>query len=229
MFARFLLRVAAVPVLATSAFVGGVASAAPVPFGGNTYDVILDDDISWTGAQNAATAAGGSLAVISSASEQSFIESLLFDRNAPTGSYWFGLIESDAEGVYRLPGDVPGTFSNFASNEPNDAGGLGESVGAMYWTADGGDPAGLARRGDWNDLPDEGYPNDGGLDPAQADLFRAGYLVEFASVGSGNGTGNGNGDGGGDGDPNAIPIPPALLLFPGTAVLAILAARRMKR
>lgn len=235
MFARFLLRVAAVPVLAASALAGSVASAAPVPFGGNTYDVVLDDDISWTGAQNAATAAGGSLAVISSASEQAFIETLLLDRNAPTGSYWFGLIESDAEGVYRLPGDVPGTFSNFAANEPNDAGGLGESVGAMYWTADGGDPAGLARRGDWNDLPDEGYPNDGGLDPAQADLFRAGYLVEFAGTGGngdggGDGAGDGGGGGGGDpGNPNAIPIPPALLLFPGTAVLAILAARRMKR
>jgi hypothetical protein len=272
MFARSLLRVAAAPALAVAAL-AGVASAAPVPFGGNSYDLVLNDDISWSGARDAATSAGGSLAVISSAAEQSFIESLLIDRGAPTGSYWFGLIESDAEGVYRNPGDLPPTYSNFAQNEPNDAGGLGESVGAIYWTVDGGDPASLARRGDWNDLPDAGYPGDGALDPAQADLLRAGYLIEFAPTatpgngdgsgsgdgsgpgngdGSGPGGGDGNGPGGGDGglgggdgagggdgvggddggepgNPNAIPIPPALLLFPGTAVLAIIAARRMKR
>lgn len=235
MSARSLLRVAAIPTLALSGLVGGAASGAPVPFGGNRYDLVLDNDISWTGAQGAANSAGGNLAVISSPAEQTFIESLLLDRNAPTGSYWFGLQESDAEGVYRTLDDSPGTFSNFSANEPNDAGGLGENFGAIYWTADGGDPALLARRGDWNDLPDEGYPNGGVLTPGQADLFRAGYLVEFAGVGSDNGGGPGDGDGGGPGDgdgggdPNAIPIPPALLLFPGTAFLAMVAARRMKR
>jgi hypothetical protein len=263
MFARSLVRLAAIPALATVGL-AGLASAAPVPFGGSSYDLVLDDDASWTGARDAASAAGGTLAVISSADEQSFIESLLLGRSAPTGSYWFGLQESDAEGVYRAPGDQPATFTNFAAQEPNDAGGLGESFGAIYWTADGGDPAALARRGDWNDLPEEGYPNseDDALNPVQRDLFRQGFLVEFAGVGSGDGGGTGGGDGSGDGDgsgpgdgdgsgpgngdgegpgdgvgsggdgggnPNAIPVPTALLMFPGTAFLAFLAARRMKR
>lgn len=225
MFARSLLRVAAIPALAAIilGIGGGSASAAPVPFGGNSYDFVLDDQLTWPAARDAASTAGGSLAVISSAEEQAFIDGLLLGRNAPTGSYWIGIEETAAEGVYSPIDATILSFSNFSTAEPNDAGGLGESVGAIYWTEDGGDPATLPRRGEWNDLPQQGYPNDGALVPAQADLFRAGYLLEFADARPD------VRDGDDGGNPNAIPIPTALLTFPTTALLAILAARRMRR
>src|SRR5688572_1732310 len=99
MFARPPFAVAALAAL-VALLLTTAASAAPVPFGGHTYDLVLDDQITWTGARDAAAASGGSLAVISSAQEQSFLEGLLFDRNAPTGSYWFGLQEGATEGIY---------------------------------------------------------------------------------------------------------------------------------
>ena len=244
MFARSVRRLASIPAAASLALTAAVASGEPVPFGGSTYDLVLDNESTWTEARDAAAASGGSLALISSAEEQSFVESLLVDRGAPTGSYWFGIQDITGQGMFRTLDDEPLTFTNFAPGEPNDAAGVGESVGGVYWTADGGDAATLERRGGWNDLPEEGYPNaEVPISPEQADLFRAGYLVEFVqdSVGGGDGDGtdgDGDGDGtggdgtGGDGDGGGatpIPIPAAALTFPGTALLAIFAARRMKK
>jgi len=243
MSARSVLRAAAIPALASLA-AAAAASAAPVPFGGNTYDLVFNDQISWTEAQNAATSAGGSLAVITSAEEQDFIESLLADRDAETGSYWFGIRETEVEGEYVGVNGEALTFNNFANREPNDgAGGVEESVGGIYWTREGeGEEIQQNRRGDWNDLPELGYPHPDTAVPPETDLYRAGYLVEFLGTGNGNGDGDGDGDGNGgvgsgdgdgDGDgsggPNPIPIPAAALTFPGTALLAYFASRRVRR
>lgn len=226
MFARSVLRAAAIPALASLAATAAV-SAAPVSFGDNTYDVVFDDQITWDAARDAASAAGGSLAVISSAEEQSFIEGLLLDREAATGSYWFGLEETSTEGQYEAINGETLSFNNFAAGEPNNGGGgIEETVGGVYWTSDADAPDApgqLARRGDWNDLPEVGYPNDETPTPTESDLFRAGYLVEFA----GDDTGGGGGDDGGS--PTPIPIPAAALMFPGTAAIAYLASRRMRR
>lgn len=227
MFARSVLRAAAMPALASLAATAAV-SAAPVSFGDNTYDVVFDDEITWSDARDAATGAGGHLAVISSAEEQAFIESLLVDRSAATGSYWFGIEETGTEGQYDAINGETLSFSNFATGEPNNGGGaIEETVGGVYWTSDADGPAApgqLARRGDWNDLPDVGYPNGESPTPAETDLFRAGYLVEFAGDG---GIGGGDGDGGGN--PTPIPIPAAALMFPATAAIAYVASRRLRR
>lgn len=243
MFARSVRRLAAAPAIASLAL-AAAASAAPVQFGDSSYDLVLDTESTWTEARDAASESGGSLALISSAEEQSFVESLLLDRAAPTGSYWFGIQDVTDQGTFRSVDDEPLTFTNFAPGEPNDGAGVGESVGGIYWTEEGGDPATLSRRGGWNDLPEEGYPNDGVAgNPAQADLFRAGYIVEFAADsiggpgdgdgtdgGDGDGTGGGDGDGDGDGGgATPIPLPAAALTFPATAALALLAARRVRR
>ena len=246
MSARSVLRAAALPAVATLA-AAAQSSAAPVPFGGNTYDLVFHSEITWTAARDAAAASGGSLAVISSEAEQEFIESLLLDRNAETGSYWFGIQETETEGDYEAINGESLTFTNFSPGEPNNgAGGVEESVGGIYWTRDGEgiDETLLGRRGDWNDLPEQGYPNDDAPIPPEPDLFRAGYLVEFAGDGTGVGDGGGDGgigdgvgdggigdgDGGGDGGgPSPIPIPAAAFMFPGTAAIAYFATRRLRR
>ena len=226
----------AASLLAGALGITGAASAAPVPFGGNSYDVVVDDQLSWTAAQSAAEAAGGHLATITSAAEQSFIESLLIDRDAPTGSYWFGLTETAVEGKFTPINGEQSSFSAFAPGEPNNGLFRDENVGAVYWTSDDdADAFTFSRRGTWNDAPQAGYPPaDEGV-ALFPDLRRAGYLVEFLDVGSGSGDGSGTGEGGGSGtggaggEPTAIPIPPAILAFPGAAALAYWANRRMRR
>jgi hypothetical protein len=308
---------AALPATAAAAWAVGFApaltSAAPVPFGGHNYDVILNNQLSWSGAQSAANSAGGHLATITSAQEQAFVESLLGDRNAPTGAYFFGLRESSTPNQFAPVNGESATFSNFASGEPNNGvGAESETAGTLYWTADPG-ASSFSRRGQWNDVPDSGYPDNVLATPTFPDLLRGGYLLEFDSAvvpgsgtgagtggGAGNGTGGGSGNGGnggtgsanggtggtnggtdgasggtgganggtggtgggtdganggtdgtsggtggnggsgdggsggsgGDGtsgEPNPIPVPPAALVFPGTAVLAYIAMRRMRR
>lgn len=216
------------------------APAAPVDFGGHSYDFVLDDEISWTGARDASTAAGGTLAVIESSSEQAFIESLLVDQSAPSGSYWFGL-EETSDGVFA-PISGNSTFTNFATGEPNNGVGMPETVGAVYWTASQSEST-FDRRGKWNDLPDDGYPLGPGQPPLP-DLVRGGYLIEFAepvgSPGGGNGGGgnggggnggggNGGGGDGGGGGPNPIPVPAAVYAFPAAAFIAYFASRRLRR
>lgn len=202
----------AVPLLALAGLTGGAAGA-PVVFPGNghSYELVLDGDISWDGAQAAARASGRELATITSAQEQAFVEDLLLDSGAPTGSYWFGLRETQTEGEYAWATGETFSYDNFAPGEPNNGG--GESYGGIYWTADGG-PAGLlGRRGGWNDLPLQGYPN-ALASPDQVDLFRAGYVVEAADTG---------------GEPTPIPLPAAVWAAAPAAVVAAFAARRMKR
>jgi hypothetical protein len=238
------------------------AFAAPVPFGNHSYDLILDNEASWPDAEADAASIGGRLATITSAAEQAFIKSLLINRAAPTGAYWFGLEEIDDESNVFVPlNDETSSYNNFGVGEPNNGITIPETVGSIFWTADAAGP-GFARRGQWNDLPLDGYP-DPDFITDEADLYRAGYLVEFGGdqsgggngdgdgtgggnedgtggptvggtsgggngTGGGNGNGGGNGTGGGNGGANPIPLPPAALAFPLTALIAFAAIRRMR-
>lgn len=191
------------------------AGAAPVVFDGNghSYEVLLDDTRSWSEARAAARAGGRDLATVTSAEEQAFVESLLLASDAPTGSYWFGLRETATEGVFRPVNGEASDFTHFAPAEPNNGGEEAESVGGIYWTADADAPvrpATVPRRGFWNDLPEQGYSNDASIAVGQADLLRAGYVVEAAA-------------------PVAVPLPPAALAFPAAALAAGWAARRVRR
>ena len=59
--------------------------------GGHSYDVVVDQNATWSQAKAAATATGGHLVTINSAAEQAFVEQLLTNASAPAGEYWIGL------------------------------------------------------------------------------------------------------------------------------------------
>jgi hypothetical protein len=183
---------------------------------GNTYDVIVNNTVSWDQARAAAKTSGGDLATIDSAQEQAFVESVLNTNVAGTGSYWFGVREA-SEGVWQ---DVNGkalSYTNWSPGEPNNNAGV-ENVGAILWTSGTtADAAAMARKGMWNDEPTSGYPAAGLTNPP-ADALRAGFLVEIP--------GNGNNNGGGS---NAVPLPAAVFAFPVGAGFAGIFYRRMRR
>lgn len=200
--------------VAAASFSGSVL-AAPVVFPGNghSYDVVVNNSIDWSAAGAAAGTSGGYLATITSAAEQTFVESLLSSANSPTGSYFFGLQER-TEGVYGPTHGESSTYSNWDAGEPNNGAGTPETVGSILWTAGSAEPT-FARRGHWNDVPVTGYPDPVVGTPAQADVLRGGYLVEIEPAVTP--------------PPTAIPLPPALYAFPAVATLAGFAAHRMRR
>ena len=211
--------------LGVGAGLGASASAAPVRWetsqggNGNSYDVVINNANDWEGARAAAQAAGGDLAVITSEAEQTFVQSVMNANGAVTGSYWFGIRETATEGVYENVTGEPLAYQNWNPAEPNNASGA-ENRGAILWSsADlANDPLYGPRRGRWNDEPASGYPAEGLVSPTELDVFRGGYLVEFAAAGGGD-------DGGG----TAVPIPAAALTFPLGAAFAGVFYRRMRR
>ena len=225
---RSVLRTAACA--AVLSWGAGAALAGPVVWNsgsggnGNSYEVVIDNTVSWDAARSAAQAAGGELATITSQAEQSFVESVLSSSGAPVGSDWFGLREESAEGNYQYVTGETSPFHNWLVGEPNNEGGV-ETVGAVLWTPDNGDSNGLARRGHWNDEPVSGYPGPGLVNPGENDVFRGGYLIERAAAD----TGGGGGDDNGGGAPNAVPLPAAVFTFPAAAAFAGVFYRRMSR
>jgi len=208
--------------------------------GGHQYEVVSGAQVDWDQAEAAAKSKGGFLATVGDAAEQSFVEQLLSDAAAPSGAYWFGLHEGNTEGDYRhLSGTKPAFTHWLPPNQPDNFGG-NETSGTILW-GNPGDPS-FDRRGFWNDLPpgSQGYPQVASVYP---DLVPNGYLVEYAGTGAsanfdngdgdnllaGSGTdGNGNGNGNG-GTPNSVPLPLASTVFPIGALMASMAARRMRR
>jgi hypothetical protein len=105
--------------------------------------------------------------------------------------------------------------------EPNNGTG-NEDSGSILWSNPG--DATFARRGFWNDLPDKGgYP---ALASAFPDLVSGGYVVE--SFGTGAGFNNGDGDPR-PAAPSPVPLPAAVWAFPGAALIAAVAAHRLRR
>ena len=154
------------------------AVAAPVTWdssaggNGNTYELVVDNTITWDAARAAAQSRGGDLATITSQAEQDFVKSLMLSAMPATGSYWFGL-EETSENVFTPVTGEASTYTNWDSTEPNNAN-FAETVGAVLWTADGGPAELVARRGAWNDEPVSGYPTPGLPTPAQIDVLRGG-------------------------------------------------------
>jgi len=227
-------RAAGVAALASAAALlafAPTAPASPVTWdagaggNGNTYDVIVDNAASWDAARAAAQAAGGDLATIGSAAEQSFVEGVLTSNNAPTGSYWFGIGET-SEGVWVDNTGKTLGFTHWAPGEPNNHNTSGENAGAILWTnGTPGDAGAAERKGGWNDAVRGGYPD--GITFPPADALRAGFLVEIQAEGTGGG--GGGTDGGGDGGGASVPLPAAVFAFPVTAVFAAMFYRRMRR
>jgi hypothetical protein len=221
------------PVVLMSAATSSHAATVPFPVSaggtGNGYEVMFDPSLDQSAASAAASSAGGHLVTITSASEQSFIESLLNNAGAATGSYWIGLQRTGSGGStsdFAWETAEPVSFTHFASGEPNNYPNHDENGGTVYWSQNPSDP-GFARRGDWNDAPDAGFPN-GALPD---DLTRRGFILEVEGAGGGNTGGNGggnNGGGDGGGGGNAIPLPPAIFAAPLGMLAAAIASRRRK-
>src|SRR3954452_8771188 len=142
--------------------------------GGHEYELVADPVMTWSGAAADAKARGGFLATIGDAAEQSFVQGLLTDANAQSGSYWFGLRETSTEGDYRnVVSTRAPTYTHWlgGAKEPNDLNG-DENSASVLWSKAGAPT--VARAGFWNDLPDSGgYPRVAAIYP---DLTSRGYL-----------------------------------------------------
>jgi hypothetical protein len=95
-------------------------------FGGHSYDVVLAQNLTWSAALTQAASMGGYLAIITSADEDNFIQSLV-----GTGEFWVGGKQSALQNTpdvgwkwldgAAIPG-VNGTspYANWLPGEPND-------------------------------------------------------------------------------------------------------------
>src|SRR5687768_18073936 len=123
-----LIRSGAPALVVGAAVVGGASGAFGAPIvwntgaggNGNTYDVVVDNTITWDAARAAAQSRGGDLATITSQAEQDFVESLMLSAMPATGSYWFGLQET-SENVFTPVTGEASTYTNWDSTEPNNA------------------------------------------------------------------------------------------------------------
>ena len=148
---------------------------------GHVYNFVHDTSIpsSWDQAQFTLQSIGGYLATITSGAEQQFIEDMLIDQEAPTGSYWIGLIESDKEGAYEWITGEPLSYTNWGPGEPNNAPAhRPENRGAIQWTSDADSSMStFGRRGGWNDAPEQGINTSLFLD-----VNAGGYITEFVPL-----------------------------------------------
>ena len=90
-------------------------------FNGSYYKV-YNTIMSWHEAKEYAEALGGHLATINSQDEQSFIESLI--QGEYKQEYWLGGTDEVQEGEWVWVTGEPFTFTNWASGEPNNSGGI---------------------------------------------------------------------------------------------------------
>jgi hypothetical protein len=129
---------------------------------GHIYEAVsVPSGISWTGAADAAAAAGGHLATVTSADENSFIFSLIDDpvywNQEPGGSNlgpWLGGYQTFDDGSmpdqnWRWVTPEPFDYTNWHPDEPNNWDGAAEDyLGYKCY----GSPD--CRADLWNDLPD---------------------------------------------------------------------------
>ncbi|OUO92540.1 hypothetical protein B5F40_01215 [Gordonibacter sp. An230] len=124
------------------------------------YEVV-DEQLSWTEAEETARLKGGHLAVIDSAEKQEEIHRVV--QRGSKGFYWIGMrdvVEGDGRSFEWVDG-TPVGYTNWSPGEPNN----------MQWSYGDEDYVGMWRRGDggWNDFVNEGYRTDGSC----------GYVVEY--------------------------------------------------
>jgi hypothetical protein len=163
----------------TATFTYTVQLAGPVlasPSNGHYYEFVSAPGICWTAAQTAAAARtynglSGYLATITTAAETNFVKGRM------TGNYWFGAADNVTEGswmwksgpeagttFYAAGATLPGQYSNWSLNEPNDFKNIYRPVGEDYAHFYG-------ESGLWNDLDECG--TSGGI---------GGYLVEYGGL-----------------------------------------------
>ena len=138
------------------------AGAVPAQFGANGYEFISAPDISWADADVAATGLGGHLATVTSAGENTFLDSISPDVGSYAGS-WLGgdatmwLVGPEATQIY--------VYTNWGGIEPNNPpSNVYMNIGVLFAGID---------HGQWADAA--GGISDAG-DPIQ------GYFVEYENM-----------------------------------------------
>lgn len=113
----------------------GTSSAAPIlvqsgVWGGHLYEVFIDETSTWNQAKDAAASAGGYLATITSAEEQSYIASLVspyLSANGGDAGFKLGGFQpagsTEAGGGWRWVTSEAWGYANWGSGEPNNVGG----------------------------------------------------------------------------------------------------------
>lgn len=104
--------------------------AAPVvqpiaSFGGSEYARVDDSaQVSWTAASAAVAAMGGGwhLATITTAAENTFVETTVLGAGAADRShYWIGATDAAVEGTFAWVTGEPFSFADWGGGEPNDS------------------------------------------------------------------------------------------------------------
>src|SRR5262249_51125223 len=116
-------------VFGTSSAYAAVISG-PVAFGGSNYYLLSKN--SWTGAESEAVSLGGTLVTVNSASENSFLVNSFVLGGHNGDPMWIGLTDQAVEGTFVWASGQPVTYTNWASGEPNDAGG-NEDYATINW------------------------------------------------------------------------------------------------
>lgn len=124
---------------------------------GHWYEVVvIEPGISWDNANAAATACGGYLASITSASENSFIYEIAAEspglwRQVPDNSIgpWLGGYQTfgapEPGGGWAWTTSEPFSYTNWGTYEPNNSSGIEDRLQFFGWRDDTGDY--------WNDYP----------------------------------------------------------------------------
>jgi hypothetical protein len=132
-------------VLLISLSIASQAQASSFTYNGHQYSLTKID--SWTGAQSQAVAKGGNLVTINDAAEESWLIST-FGNDL----FWIGFNDVATEGTFEWVSGEPVTYTNWASDEPNDYTYFGnyfagEDYTVMNWLG----------QQQWNDLGNTDY------------------------------------------------------------------------
>jgi len=136
-----------------SVFFTQVAEAAPVQFGSSYYEYVLDEAVTWSDANAAASGATfmgiqGHLATVTSAGENDFLKDLAQDFTFPQGAWLGGAVNAAGDSSWVV-GPEAGqmlSFNNFGSGQPNggpaniymNIGTLFDGIGHGQWGANAG-------------------------------------------------------------------------------------------
>ncbi len=101
------------------------------------YYKLQPDCPGWLSCEATAVSEGGHLVTINDANEQDWLVTTF----GSTDYFWIGYTDKDAEGSWVWISGEPTTYTNWASGEPSNSGGV-ENYALMNWSS----PPGL-----WND------------------------------------------------------------------------------
>jgi hypothetical protein len=138
--------------MAICLFGGGRVDAAvisgPLSNSANGHLYFLLSSNTWTAAQAEAQTLGGHLVTLSDAAEDAWVFTNFANASGIARHYWIGLNDTNAEGVFQWVTGEPFTYTNWASGEPNNGGGLNQEDWVFVLKP------GSAGAGAWNDSPD---------------------------------------------------------------------------